>query len=63
MKTIILGLIAAAAMFITAGGEEEHEHHGYYGGAYDGNYHEYGHNYAYPSHWTVKIGGIEDKKA
>ena len=45
MKTIILGLIAAAAMFITAGCEEEHEHNGHYGGAYDGNYHGYGHDY------------------
>jgi hypothetical protein len=43
MKTIVLLLIAAATMWVTAGCEEEHEHHAHYGGAYDGEYHGYGH--------------------
>jgi hypothetical protein len=48
MKTIVLLLIGAATMLVTAGCEEEHEHHGHYGGAYDGTYHGYGHE-AYPA--------------
>ena len=43
MKTLVLILIGAATLLITAGCEEEHEHHGHYGGAYDGNYGGYGH--------------------
>ena len=44
MKTIVLLLIGAATMLVTAGCEEEHEHHGHYGGAYDGTYRSYGHD-------------------
>ncbi len=43
MRAIILTLIAAATLFVTAGCEEEHEHHPY-GGAYDGAYQGYGHD-------------------
>jgi hypothetical protein len=43
MKTIVLLLIGAATMLITAGCEDGHEHHGHYGGAYDGNSRSYGH--------------------
>lgn len=52
MKLIVLLLIAAATMFVTAGCEEEHENHGHYGGAYEGDYHGYGHENgpAYPDH-------------
>ena len=42
MKTIVILLIGAATMLVTAGCEEEHEHHGHYGGAYDGGYRGYG---------------------
>lgn len=38
MKTIVLLLIGAATLFVTAGCEEGHEHRGHYGGAYDGGY-------------------------
>ena len=44
MKKIVLLMIGAAALFVTAGCEEEHEHHHHAGGAYDGTYHEYGHD-------------------
>ncbi|HLH54421.1 MAG TPA: hypothetical protein VKY92_12475 [Verrucomicrobiae bacterium] len=52
MKTMVLLLIGAATMLVTAGCEEEHEHHGNYGGAYDGGYRSYGHgeSYGYPGH-------------
>ena len=44
MKMIILVLIGAAVLLVTAGCEEEgHEHHNY-GGAYDGGYRGYGHD-------------------
>jgi hypothetical protein len=43
MKTIVLLLIGAATLFVTAGCEEEGHEHRHYGGAYDGTYHEYGH--------------------
>lgn len=57
MKTILLIMVGAATLLVTAGCEDEHEHHhGNYGGAYDGEYHNYGHgqwqNYpAQPGTW------------
>ena len=40
MKTIVLLMIGAATLFVTAGCEDEHhEHHEHSGGTYDGNYH------------------------
>ncbi len=52
MKTIVLLLIGAATMLVTAGCEEEHEHRGHYGGAYDGTYQGYGNGQwpGYPAH-------------
>jgi len=52
MKTIVLLMIGAATLFVTAGCEDEHhEHHEHSGGTYDGNYHSYGyeHGPAYPA--------------
>lgn len=51
MKTILLIMVGAATLLVTAGCEEEHEHHGHYGGAYDGDYHDYGRGQwqSYPS--------------
>ena len=43
MKTILLIMVGAATLLVTAGCEDEHEHHGHYGGAYDGEYRDYGH--------------------
>ncbi|HSU55688.1 MAG TPA: hypothetical protein VLT36_16650 [Candidatus Dormibacteraeota bacterium] len=52
MKTILLIMVGAATMLVTAGCDEGHEHHGHYGGAYDGEYHDYGHGQwqNYPGH-------------
>src|SRR5690349_1409596 len=45
MKTIVLLLIGAATLFVTAGCEEEgHEHQRHYGGGYEGSYRQYGHD-------------------
>ena len=53
MKTIVLLMIGAATLFVTAGCEDEHhEHHEHSGGGtYGGNYHSYGyeHGPAYPA--------------
>jgi hypothetical protein len=49
MKTIVLLLIGAATMLVTAGCEEEGREHLGYGGAYDGTYREYG-NERYPGY-------------
>ena len=44
MKPILLMMLGAATLLVTAGCEEGHEHHGNYGGSYDGEYHTYGHD-------------------
>jgi hypothetical protein len=44
MKTILLLMVGAATLLVTAGCEAGHEPHDNYGGAYDGEYRTYGHD-------------------
>jgi hypothetical protein len=59
MKSIILLIGVVSLLFTVAGCEEEHEHHhGPYGGAYDGNYQNYGHGeyQGYPNYGAYPYG-------